>query len=526
MKPSVQPWQGALCAGILSLLNACSNAPPQPVSAAPSAVAATAAPVSPALAQAQPELLLNRLSWGASAASAQQLRQIGVAAYLDGQLHPRQAALPTSVQAQIDAMTISQKPFEQLMHELDAQRRAAEQHKGADDSLRKSYHQELKRLAHEAASRTVLRALYAPDQLQEQMSWFWMNHFNIYHGKHNVPAMLGDFEEHAIRPQALGNFRDLLRATVFHPAMLRYLDNEHNAVNRINENYARELLELHTMGVDGGYSQQDVQELARVLTGFGINNQGDSPHLRPELQKLYLRRGLFEFNPARHDFGDKQILGQRVRGRGLAEIDEVIDLLCRQPATAHFVSRKLALYFVSDTPSEQLTGAMSAAFLRSGGNIAATLRVLFDAPEFAASLGGKFKDPVHYVLSSVRLAYDQNTIRNTAPILHWLNQLGQQFNGHATPDGYALVASAWNSPAQLNQRFELAQSIAAGSPALFRVEGQGVAAAAVAPALAQAPYVKNWAHRLSPATQATLGQAATAQEWNALFLSSPEMMQR
>jgi len=141
----------------------------------------------------------------------------------------------------------------------------------AKKTAQQAYQQELSRLQREAATRHLLRALYSPHQVQEQMTWFWLNHFSVHQGKGNVRAMLGDYEENAIRAHALGNFRDLLGAVASHPAMLRYLDNDQNAAGRINENFARELLELHTLGVNGGYVQRDVQELARVLTGHGIN---------------------------------------------------------------------------------------------------------------------------------------------------------------------------------------------------------------------------------------------------------------
>ena len=184
----------------------------------------------------------------------------------------------------------------------------------AKQQAQKDYQQELNRLAREAATRSLLLDVYSPNQLQQQLSWFWLNHFSVHQGKHNLRAMVGDYEMNAIAPHALGKFRDLLAATVHHPAMLRYLDNEANAANRINENYARELMELHTLGVNGGYSQKDVQELARILTGVGVNLGADTPKVKPALQAQYVRRGLFEFNPNRHDYGDKQFLGQTVKG--------------------------------------------------------------------------------------------------------------------------------------------------------------------------------------------------------------------
>src|ERR1700682_3057081 len=211
-------------------------------------------------------LLLNRVTWGANTASARALTQQGSARWLEAQLRPPEKdALPPEAEAQIDAMTISQRPAAQLAAELELRRKSFESI--ADEEERKAaqqaYQQELTRLGREAASRMLLRALYSPSQLREQMVWFWMNHFNVHQYKANLRVLVGDYEERAIRPHALGKFRDLLAATARHPAMLRYLDNERNAAGRINENYARELMELHTLGVGGGYKQRDVQELAR-----------------------------------------------------------------------------------------------------------------------------------------------------------------------------------------------------------------------------------------------------------------------
>jgi uncharacterized protein (DUF1800 family) len=520
----------AVSVSLLALLAACSSQPQQHAENSNSKFLTQAA--------IPPEQLLNRITWGSSYSSLQQIQAVGPDRFLDQQLRGHKAVLPPAIQAQVDAMTISRQPFEDTMRDLEARRIAADKQKGIDDTLNKEYQQELSRLAREAATRSLLRDIYSSNQLQEQMSWFWMNHFNIHSGKANVRAMLGDFEEQAIRPNALGNFRDLLRATVLHPAMLRYLDNEHNAVNRINENYARELMELHTMGVNGGYTQKDVQELARVLTGVGISINKDMPKMKPEQEKLYYRKGLFEFQPQRHDFGDKLILGKTLKGRGMPELDEALLLLSRQPATAHYVSQKLANFFVSDSPSPALIEKMANRFLQTDGDIQATLRAMFDSQEFVASLGKKFKDPLHYMLASVRLAYDGNTIVNTGPMLNWLNMMGQQLNGRQTPDGYALTESAWASSGQMTVRFDIARAIASGSPGLFKADNQAANPPAnqatiqpaqdkpPQPALAASPYVKGWSKQFSSSTQAALSQTKTAPEWSTLFLASPEMMHR
>jgi uncharacterized protein (DUF1800 family) len=308
--------------------------------------------------------------------------------------------------------------------------------------------------------------------------------------------------------------------------MIRYLDNEQNAANRINENYARELMELHTLGVDGGYSQRDVQELARILTGVGVNLGTAAPNVKKELQAQYVRQGLFEFNPNRHDYGNKEFLGQTVKGRGLAEVDEALDRLSRHPATAHFVSRKLAVYFVADEPPPALVERMSSTFLSSDGDIAAVLRTLFMSAEFTQSLGGKFKDPVHYVVSAVRLTYDDKTILNTGPMLYWLTRMAEPLYGRQTPDGYPLTQSGWASPGQMTTRFEIAKAIGSGNAGLFKTEGPQAQERPAFPQLANALYYQSLQKAIAPATLKVLDQATSPQEWNTFLLSSPELMHR
>lgn len=358
------------------------------------------------------------------------------------------------------------------------------------------------------------------------MNWFWLNHFSVAQSKRNLRAMVGDYEETAIRPRALGKFRDLLAAVVYHPAMLRYLDNEQNGVGRLNENLARELMELHTLGVDGGYSQRDVQALARVLTGVGVSQAPANPTSKFELQAGYVRRGLFEFNPARHDFGAKQLLGQPMRGKGLAEVDEALDRLARHPATARFISFKLAQFWLADEPPAPLLARMSQTFQRTDGDIADTLKTLLTSPEFAQGAGKKFKDPMRYVVSAVRLAYDDKTILNAGPILNWLNRMGEPLYGRPTPDGYALTASAWASPGQMALRFEIAKAIGSGNAGLFKSEGAQPQERAAFPQLSNALYFQSIRQTLSAGTRQALEQAASAAEWNTLLLASPEMMTR
>jgi uncharacterized protein (DUF1800 family) len=470
--------------------------------------------------------VVDRVTWGASTSAYREAAAVTLDRYLAAQLHPGDARLPAPIAARIAALTIAQQPLDRLVADLEGRRRDADAlaDPAAQQAARKAYQEELNRLAREAAYRSLLRDVYSHNGLQEQMTWFWMNHFSVHQGKGNLRAMVGDYEETAIRPHALGRFRDLLRATVFHPAMLRYLDNEHNAAGHINENYARELMELHTMGVGSGYTQGDVQELARILTGLGINVGKPPPQAKPALQGQYVRRGLFEFNPMRHDYQDKVFLGQPVRGRGLAEVDEALDRLCRHPATARTIGRKLAVYFTGSEPSPRLVQGLADTFARTDGDIAALLATLFAAPEFRQSLGHAFKDPVHYVVSAVRIAYDERPILNPGPMLGWLNRMGEPLYGRPTPDGYPLAAAAWNCSGQMATRFDVAKAIGSGSAGLFKGEaGEGRPAF---PQLANPLYYDALQTRLGPATRQALDQAASPQEWNVFLLSAPEFMFR
>jgi uncharacterized protein (DUF1800 family) len=484
--------------------------------------------VQPVQTDANPYSLVNRITWGASTSAVQDYSRLGWQQYVTDQMHPRSSALVPAIQEQIDSMTITRTPLVELVQKTEQMRKDADAL--TDDDAKKAalqaYQQELNRLQRETETRHLLRALYSTNQVQEQMTWFWINHFSVHKSKSNLRAMLGDYEEKAIRPHALGNFRDLLGAVAGHPAMLRYLDNDQNAAGHINENYARELMELHTLGVGGGYSQKDVQELARVLTGNGINGSTSSPGLKKELQTYYLRRGMFEFNPARHDFGDKVLLGKPIQARGPAELAEALDRIAAHPSTAQFISRKLAVFWLDDAPSSALVSAMAQTFERSKGDIAATLQVLIDSPDFAVAGGKKFKDPMRYVVSAVRLAYDQKAILNVAPILNWLNRMGEPLYGRMTPDGYASIRSAWDSPGQMATRFEIAKAIGSGSAGLFKADGPQAQERSAFPQLSNALYFQHIAGTLAPATVKALDQAGSPQEWNAFLLSSPEMMYR
>ncbi len=474
-------------------------------------------------------ILLDRLTWGINTSSAAHLQTVGTERWLNEQLHPAaNSVLPEPARSQIEAMADMHKSCLDIAVSFEQQAKSANQ--VADPDQRKAaqqvYQQAMNERARQAASRAILRALYSPDQLRERMVWFWFNHFNVHQYKANLRILVGDYEDHVIRSHALGKFRDLLTATLHHPAMLRYLDNTDNAAGHLNENYAREIMELHTMGVGSGYTQGDVEALARILTGVGIDVKPEDPKLNPEQKSQLVREGAFEFNPARHDYGDKTFLGHSIRGRGFAEVDEAIDILVHHPATAAHLSKQIATYFVSDNPPDTLVQKMAQTFKSMDGDIAAVLSTMVHAPEFNASLkpGAKFKDPVHYVFSAVRLAYDDKVILNAQPIQNWLNRLGEGLFNHLTPDGYAMTAASWNGPGQMTLRFEIARQIGSGSAGLFKAEGPNGVEKPAFPLIQNSLYFNGLRQTLGPTTLAALDQAISPQDWNTLFLSSPEFM--
>jgi uncharacterized protein (DUF1800 family) len=482
--------------------------------------------------EAQPEpkndvAWANRLTWGASGTSDGSGDAVpGDRRWLDAQLRDAPVPLPVDAQRQVDAMHITQTPMAKLVVDENAQSRAANALTDPTQrqAARTAYQKGMSALADEARTRSLLRDLYAPDQLREQMTWFWFNHFNVQANKRDIRAMVGDYED-TIRAHAFGTFRDLLEATLRHPAMLRYLDNDQNSAGHINENYAREIMELHTLGVGTGYTQQDVQELARILTGVGVDLRPDAPKLKPQWQPLYVRAGLFEFNPARHDFGDKHFLGHVIKGRGFAEVEQALDLIAEQPATAHHVSLQIATYFLGDAPPAPVVARMEQTFRRTHGDIGQVLRAMIAAPGFEGSFGAAFKDPVHYVVSAVRYTYGDRVILNAQPMLGWLNRLGEGLYNHETPDGYDMRSAAWSGPGQMAARFDIARQIGGGAAGLFRAPGATTDQPAF-PQLQNALYFSKVQGMLAQPTRDTLAKATSPQEWNALFLSSPEFMHR
>lgn len=436
-------------------------------------------------------------------------------------------SLPPSIEAQIEEMRITREPMIQIVREMDLEKHNInaisdlQMRKAASSSFRKK----MIALSEETKKRAIFRYLYSADQIREQMTWFWFNHFNVDARKRDIWTMASNYED-VIRDHSLGRFRDLIEATLRHPAMLRYLDNDQSSVGKVNENYAREIMELHSMGVDSEYSQKDVQELARILTGVSVSPRDTTPNLSAKLKAFYVKDGLFEFNPARHDFGDKVFLGHAISGTGFSEVEKALDLICNSPATAVHVSTQIATYFMGNTPPPSLIKGMVQTWKSSDGNISAVLDTMMRSPEYQASLGKSFKDPLHYVVSAIRLAYDGQVIENPEPIIKWLRRMGQNLYEHQTPDGYPLDAAAWSGPGQMTVRFEVADAIGSGAPNLFYskriIDGKQMGT----PQLRGELWLSGLEAATGQQTLATLKRARTPKEWNILFLSSPEFMRR
>jgi uncharacterized protein (DUF1800 family) len=271
---------------------------------------------------------------------------------------------------------------------------------------------------------TLLRQLYSKRQLHEVMVEFWSDHFNIFMGKEREFVLKPVDDREVIRKHALGSFRDLVWASAHSPAMLVYLDNQANEKSHPNENYARELMELHTLGVDGGYSQTDVMELARCLTGWNV--------------KEHFWLGEFTFKDELHDTGEKNVLGLSIQPSGQKEAEQVIEMLAAHPSTAKFICAKLARRFIADDPPRELVEKAAQTFLAAKGDIKSALRViLLDGLALAQP---KYKRPVNFLLSAMRAL---NVETDGAAFADALTRMGQLYFNHPTPDGYPDFSEAW-----------------------------------------------------------------------------------
>jgi uncharacterized protein (DUF1800 family) len=502
---------------------------------------------------------LNRLAYGPRPADIQSLQAQGAQAWLDNflleQLEPQRLTMPTALASRLqglDTLELSQAEllgrFRRVVQAANsaAPPRASEaaspnttdgamgnpamgsasargdDAEAAQSRARREY---VRPVVQQAAQARLARAIESPAQLQEVLVDFWFNHFNVFIGKGPVSVLAGAYEREAVRPHVLGRFRDLLGATAKHPAMLLYLDNAQSVkpgyrapgpqamanpnaarLSGLNENYARELMELHTLGVDGGYTQQDVTELARMLTGWTIDSRS---------ARLGRSGPLFVFDPSRHDNGVKHWMGHIIEPAGQAEGERALDVLAAHPATARHLAYKLAQAFVADQPPAALVNRLAERFLNTHGDLKAVMRELMGSDEFwqPQRYGVKFKTPYHYLISSLR-ALGLGTPADVGPLLQVLAQAGMPLYGAQTPDGYKNVASAWRSPETFAQRVQFASNLAE------RRARQGARLDADAQRLMEA-LGPLW----NPATREAVN-AEPAPLRLALLLSSPEFMNR
>ncbi|MFL6696181.1 MAG: DUF1800 domain-containing protein, partial [Vitreoscilla sp.] len=432
-----------------------------------SALAATMAAVAwrPAFAleeappgQADALHALNRLAFGPAPGDLERVTRMGVTAWIAEQLRPERLPLPAFLADQLASLRTpheSQRELVQGYREMVKEARQAKQAETASADGSKPGTEEgaerrrqVAAIYVEAGQERLLQALNSPRQLQEVLVDFWFNHFNVFQGKGLDRVLVESYEREAIRPHVLGRFRTMLGATAKHPAMLFYLDNWLSVApgyqpprrlgaagagkaSGLNENYAREVMELHTLGVDGGYTQQDVTQLARILTGWTMLPQ--QPARRRFMDDSASGQGdsMFRFDASRHDNGSKTWLGHVVAPGGQIEGEFALDVLARHPATARHIALKLARRFVADEPSPALVGRLSQRFLDTDGDLRAVVQSLVESPEFRDPKPVKFKTPYQFVLSSVRATGIATT--NVKPLMGQLAQLGQPLYGCQTP---------------------------------------------------------------------------------------------
>ncbi|MEH1784297.1 DUF1800 domain-containing protein [Nostoc sp.] len=476
--------------------------------------------------------IINRLSFGPRPGDVQRVESLGVERYIQEQLSPESIPEPQSLTSQLKQLnTLYLNPVELSEHgttNLPGQK--------PTPSERKAANKWAKQVLDEAVQGRLLEATSSPRQLQEVMVDFWYNHFNVDAAKGRDRLWVGAYEQEAIRPYALGRFRDLLGATAHHPAMQYYLDNFQNRADNhpdaqgnirgLNENYARELMELHTLGVDGGYTQQDVIALARILSGWGFIRPG---------QQTDNTFG-FDFNPKRHDFSDKVFLGHTIKSGGEAEGEEALDILARSPATARHISYQIAQYFVSDLPPTTLVNNLTHRYLATDGNIREVLNTLFHSREFwdAKNFNAKFKTPYQYAISAVRATGVE--VENTRPISNLLQQLGMPLYGCQTPDGYKNTADVWLNPDAMNRRLSFAAAIANGNLPLSTIPtnieqreqiGTGQRPLQKSPSIPVDAWqlTNTLGNSLSMKTQNAIA-SSSPQIHSALILGSPEFMHR
>ncbi len=506
--------------------------------------------------------VLNRIGFGPRAGDVERVRAIGLEKYLELQLHPdriQDAAMAARL-ADLSTLKLSSRDIaERFEIPLEQERREKKSNanEAAPDDKPKMpdpMQQRANSVVMELSEQKLLRAVYSERQLQEVLTDFWFNHFNVDARKGPARFMLTEYERDVIRPHVLGKFRDLLEADAKSPAMLFYLDNwmsadpngphaemrpprivrgpfggriiepprprpqqqGKNAPKGLNENYGRELMELHTLGVDGGYTQKDVTEVARAFTGWTID--------RPR------QGGGFKFEPRLHDTGQKVVLGHVIKaGGGQGDGEQVLDILARHPSTAKFIATKLVRRFVADTPPPELVDRAARRFRETDGDLREVMRTILTSPEFLSeeSFRAKVKTPFEFLASALRATGAD--VYDAVPMIRALQQFGMPLYQCQPPTGYKDTADAWVNTGALVARMNFALQLASGkvngttlnvapNPAPNVAPGAGVDADGVIATLVGG--------EVSSATRATIAKATTGVQAYALTLGSPEFQRR
>jgi uncharacterized protein (DUF1800 family) len=423
---------------------------------------------------------LSRLTFGARPGDMDRVRSQGLEAWIEAQLDPAHIA-DRDLERRLGSLRTLQLSTPRLLEgyavpreaRRELQKKRAELGDDPSPARVRTVRRELiakygkslegppRVVLEELQAARILRAVYSERQLEELLVDFWSNHFNVFAGKRPLPYLIGDYEREAIRPHVLGRFEDMLVATAKSPAMLVYLDNflsvdparaprGPQARRRgLNENYAREVMELHTLGVDGGYTQKDVTEVARCFTGWTIAG-------------LREQRPRFAFDARVHDPGTKVVLGQRIDSAGRAEGERVLRMLAAHPATGRHVATKLARRLVADEPPPALVDRAATTFLATRGDLRAVVRTIVQSPEFwAPSIrGAKIKTPFDFVVSALRGADAE--VAGAREVARRLEAMGMPVYGSQPPTGYKDVATAWVSTSGLLARMNFALDLSAG----------------------------------------------------------------
>ena len=407
--------------------------------------------------------VLNRLTYGPRPGDVERVRAMGVQKWIATQLTPTriddrvvESKLTRLATLNLDSQTIQRDYATPAM--LERRQRKARAADDADatnqNAMRGSVSQAIKKdreVLTDLEEAKLLRAVYSERQLEEVLVDFWFNHFNVFAGKGPTRNYISEYERDAIRPYVLGNFRQMLGATAKSPAMLFYLDNWLSSAanarargrsNGINENYARELLELHTLGVDGGYTQQDIVTIARAFTGWSMQPRQGSG---------------FMFLAPRHDRGEKIVLGQTIRaGGGLDDGERVLDIVAAHPSTAKHIATKLVVRFVNDNPPAALVDRVARRFTATNGDLREVMQTLLSSPEFlsADAYRAKVKTPIEFVASALRATGAD--VRTALPLARTLKDMGMQPYFCQPPTGYDETAATWVSAGALVSRMNFA----------------------------------------------------------------------